>query len=79
MKLPVQEGRPPGTSLFDPEAAGQAVTGTVGTGPGALPNATIYRREAEYLVTQGNTIASYVSQATRGGIVDEFIRLGGRL
>lgn len=60
-------------------AAGQSVTGTVGKGAQALQNATIYRRGTEYLVVQGNTIMSYVSQATSGGIVDEFIRLGGKL
>ena len=60
-------------------AANQAVTGTVGSGAQALEGATIFRRGSEFLVIQDGRVMSYVSQTGPGGIVDEFIRLGGGL
>ena len=61
----------------DARVAGTVVSGTVGTGPQALQNATIYRRGAEYLVTQGDRIMIYVQKADPGGIADESLRLEG--
>jgi len=67
-----------GQLAAEARAAGQVVTGTVGSSAAAIQNATVYRRGTEYLVVQGDTIMSYVSKASRSdGIVTEFIRLGG--
>jgi hypothetical protein len=41
-------------------------------------NASIYRRGNEFRVVQDGKIMSYVADATPGGVVDEFVRLGGR-
>jgi len=59
--------------------AGSFVTGEVGRGPGALGKATIYRRGDEFIVEQDGMIMSYVVDNGKGGIVDEFVRLGGTL
>lgn len=60
--------------------AGNAVTGTVGTGVQALQNATIFREGSTFMVVDSaNVIRSYVPNATPGGIVAEFVRLGGRI
>ena len=57
---------------------GTVVTGTVGTGPNALHNATIYRNGNSYLMVQDNKIMSYVPNAEPGRIVDEYRKLGGK-
>lgn len=60
--------------------AGSFVTGTVGRGPQAIPNATIFREGRTFLVVdEAGVIRSFVPNASPGGIVDEFIRLGGSL
>lgn len=59
--------------------AGTFVTGEVGQGAGALGKATIYRQGNEFLVEQGGNIMSYVPNPGKGGIVDEYVRLGGKL
>jgi hypothetical protein len=59
--------------------AGSVVHGTVGSGPGAIANGTIFREGSTYVVTDsGGVIRSFVPNAKPGvGIVAEFIRLGG--
>jgi RHS repeat-associated protein len=60
--------------------SGNMVRGTVGTGPQAIVNGTIYREGSTYIVTDAaGVVRSYVPNAQPGGIVDEFVRLGGRL
>ncbi len=59
---------------------GSFVTGTVGRGPQAIPNATIFREGRTFLVVdEAGVIRSFVPNASQGGIVDEFVRLGGSL
>lgn len=60
--------------------AGNFVTGTVGRGPQAIPNATIFREGSTFVVVdEAGVVRSFVSNASSGGVVDEFLRLGGNL
>jgi len=60
--------------------AGNFVTGTVGRGPQAIPKATIFREGSTFVVVdEAGVVRSFVPNASPGGIVDEFLRLGGSL
>jgi len=60
--------------------AGNFVTGRVGRGPQAIPNATIYREGRTFIVVdEAGIVRSYVTNASPGGVVNEFLRLGGTL
>ena len=59
-------------------AAGNVVTGTVGSGPQAIANGTIFREGSTYVVTDAaGVVRSFVPNAGPGGVASEFIRLGG--
>ncbi|MEL7061885.1 MAG: RHS repeat-associated core domain-containing protein, partial [Acidobacteriota bacterium] len=59
---------------------GDFVSGTVGSGSQRLSSATIYREGSTFVVMDGaNVIRSYVPNARPGGVLQEFVRLGGRL
>jgi len=58
--------------------AGNVVTGTVGSGPQAIANGTIFREGSTYVVTDAaGVVRSFVPNAGPGGVAAEFVRLGG--